>query len=110
MEKVKNNDLDLLTQVYNELRRDAISFTKDLVGSIRHFKYFCSSLIAYSTIFSALSFYFINIPETFMAAASLLVLCAINVLYALLLWKDYSEMREKYGKLMEIEKRLERRD
>ena len=108
MEKVENDDLDLLNQVYNELR-DAISFTKDLLGSIRHFKYFCSSLIAYSIIFLVLSFHFINIPETFMAATALLILCAINVLYALLLLKDYSEMRERYGKLMEIEKRLERR-
>ena len=105
MEKVENDDLDLLNQVYNELR-DAISFTKDLLGSIRHFKYFCSSLIAYSIIFLVLSFHFINIPETFMAATALLILCAINVLYALLLLKDYSEMRERYEKLMEIEKRL----
>jgi len=77
-----------------------------LLGSIRRFKYFCSSLIAYSAIFLALSFYFINIPETFMAATALLILCAINVLYAFLLLKDYSEMRERYEKLMEIEKRL----
>ena len=107
MKFVKNDDLDLLNQVYNEIRRDAISFAKDLLESVRRFKYFCSSLIVYSAIFLALGFYFINIPENFMAASSLLALCVINVLYAFFLWKDYSRMRKRYGKLMEIEKRLE---
>ena len=102
----KNDDLDLLNQIYNELRKDAISFAKDLLESIRHFKYFCSSLIAYSAIFLALGFYFINIPGNFTAAVSLLALCVINVLYAFLLWKDYSRMRRRYGKLIEIEEKL----
>ena len=104
----KNDELDLLHQVYSELRRDAASFAEHLLNSRRRFKYFCSSLIAYSAIFLVLGLCFV-VPENFMAATPLLALCATNLLYALLLWKDYSKMCERYGKLTEIEEELKRR-
>jgi len=105
----------LLAEFSRELRDravkfadDAISFAKDVAKNVRNFKYFCIALVMYSVVFAALGFYFMRIPENFIASLSLLVLCGINVLYAFLLWRDYAKTVEKYRYLVEAEKDLEK--
>lgn len=117
-------ELDLLSEIYKELRKnaikfaeDAIRFAKDVAENVRNFKYFCAILVIYSIVFVALGIYFLRIPESFTVTLSLLILCGINVLYAILLWKDYAKTVRKYkdliaaeAELREIKQRVEELD
>jgi len=107
-------ELDLISEIYRELREeavkfadDAINFAKEIAKNARNFKYFCAALLIYSVVFAALGLYFIQLPENFITSLSLLTLCWINILYALLLWRDYAKTVEKYRYLVDAEKEME---
>ncbi len=54
----------------------------------------------------ALGLYFLRLPENFAVALSLLTICGINIIYAVLLWRDYLETVKEYKGLIDAEKEL----
>ncbi len=112
--KEADEELNLLSDIYRELRKnaiefaeDAIHFARDVAENVRNFKYFCAILVIYSIVFVALGIYFLRISESFTVTLTLLILCGINVLYAVLLWRDYATTVKKYRDLINAEAELE---
>ena len=109
------DELNLLKEVYDQLATDAvefaenaIQFTKRIAERKRRFKHLCLALILYSCAFMALSFYLFSIPVNFVAVIPLLTQSAINVAYATLIWRSYSETVKRYKELADAEKEFEK--
>lgn len=115
MQEEDTEKIILLDTIYKELGRDAIkfaddaiNFAKDISKEIKTFKYLCLTLLLYSIIFVALSLHFIHTPQNFPAALSLLTISGVNILYSLLLWRDYSKTVRRHKGLIEAREELEK--
>lgn len=96
-----------ISEIYKVLMQDALSVAQTLIQSVRHFLYFCLSLIIFCVVFAALGFYFFLIPGNFQAAVSIWVMALLVAFYALILWMDYSRMHERFAQLFALRKRIE---
>jgi|GEM_PF-3153114 len=98
-----------LRQIYQMLLKDALAISEGLSNSVRHFLYFCLTLVVFGVIFIALGVFFHLFMNNFLAALSSWVMAAIVVIYAIILWTDYSRMRRRFAGLDAVYQRVKQK-
>jgi protein-S-isoprenylcysteine O-methyltransferase Ste14 len=98
-----------LRQIYQVLLEDALAICEGLTGSVRHFLYFCLTLIVFGVVFAALGTFFHYSMKNSPAAISSWVMAAIVVIYAIILWIDYSRMRRRFADLDTVYQRVKQK-
>lgn len=96
-----------LSEIYDLLMKDALAIAQTLTDSVRHFLYFCCSLIVFCVVFAALGVYFYSMLGNLQAAISSWAMAALVLIYAIVLWRDYSRMRSRFAELFAAKKRVE---
>jgi len=90
-----------LNAIFRQLREDAVSIAKDLLEAIKYWEKFCDIVMLYGIILTLVGIYY-SFAATTVTAVVTAVIGVGSIFYAVLIRRDYTRIRNKYAKLIEM--------
>ena len=101
MESNIEDEVITLNAIFKQLREDAVNVAEDLLEAIKYWEKFCNIVMLYGIILTLVGVYY-SFAAITVSAVTTAVIGVGSIFYAILIRKDYTRIRNKYAKLIEM--------